>query len=246
MNIFILEDDIIQQGRLEKIVKQLATKNNISYKQLYATAKPANLLKKIDVAANHRIYFLDIEIKNHAQEGLKVAQSIRKKDPYGTIVFVTTHSAFAPKTFAYKVAAIDFIEKDQDESTFKKRIEECLVIANEYKQRHENIDTFSFENKYTSFQVPFLDILYFETTEIPHKLKLVTTIKIIEFYGRLGEVVEYDKRLFRCHRSFVANLEKVKTIDRKNKLLFFSDDISCLISRRLLKEVENRVNNVNE
>lgn len=244
MNIFILEDDIVQLEYLEKIIKQLARKNNISYKQLYATSKPENLLEKISTPANHQIYFLDIEIKGYSQSGLDVAKRIRKKDPYGTIVFVTTHSELAINTFTYKVAAIDFIEKDQAEDAFKKRLEECLVIANEYKKKSVNVDTFSFENKYTSFQVPYSDIFYFETTDVSHKIKLVTSKKTIDFYGSLGEVIEHDRRLFRCHKSFVVNLANVEEIDKKNKILFFHSSSYCLISRRMLKETESRLNNI--
>ena len=38
-----------------------------------------------------------------------------------------------------------------------------------------------FENKYTKFQIPFSEILYFETSEIPHKINLVTSKKNISF-----------------------------------------------------------------
>lgn len=241
MNIFILEDDILQQEYLEKLVKQLTEKNNISYKLLYVTARPEYLMERVNIASNHQLYFLDIEIKNHPQKGLEVAQNIRKRDPYGTIVFVTTHSELAPKTFAYKVAAVDFIEKDQDEEDFKKRIEECLIIADEYEKRPVHMDTFSFENAYTSFQVPFTDILYFETAKIPHKIKLVTTVKTIEFYGNLSEIAECDKRLLRCHKSYVANVENGSALDRKKRLLFFQNDIACPISRRMMKETVGRL-----
>ena len=34
----------------------------------------------------------------------------------------------------------------------------------------------------------------------------------------------------RCHKSFIANINNVKVIDNKNKLLIFENDINCPIS----------------
>ena len=242
MKVFILEDDAVQRLRMEKMIKQIAHKQKIFCQEIFATSHPDKLLKAIDGTSEHQLYFLDLEIKNYVKKGLEVAQYIRKRDPYGTIVFVTTHTELAPKTFAYKVAAVDFIEKDQSETNFKKRIEECMLIANEYKKsKSVNIDTLSFDNKYTSFKIPFSEIYYFETSDIPHKLRLVTATKMIDFYGNLNEVVACDDRLFRCHNSYVVNLANAYKIDKTEKLLYFNDHICCFISRRLLKETEKRL-----
>lgn len=241
MNIYILEDDLLQRNRLEKVIKNTALKNNINYKKLLTTAKPEALLAEIDTVSEHNAYFLDLEINQQARKGFEVAQQIRKVDPYGTIVFVTTHSELAPKTFAYRVSAMDFIEKDQDEADFEQRVEACLLQANSYKKQPVSVDAFIFENKYTKFQIPFSDIYYFETSDMPHKIKLVTKTKTIDFYGKLTDVVKCDSRLMRCHKSFVANIDNVKQIDKKQKILYFKDDVFCFISRRLLKETESRI-----
>ena len=183
MNIFILEDDAIQRIRLERIIKELLDKNNVPYQKIFTTSRPENLLDEMSSMGSHHIYFLDLEINNCSRKGLEIAQIIRAKDPYGTIVFVTTHSELAPKTFSYKVSALDFIEKNQGEIKFRKRVEECLIIANQYQEKPISEDSFMFENKYTKFQVPFSEILYFETSEVPHKINLVTSKKNISFFG---------------------------------------------------------------
>ncbi|OAB32455.1 DNA-binding response regulator [Paenibacillus macquariensis subsp. defensor] len=236
MNIFILEDNLIQQQRLERIIKTLALKHQIRYRSLFSTARPDHLLSQIENVSNHQLYFLDLEIKNEEQKGLAVAKEIRKKDPYGTIVFVTTHSELAPKTFAYRVSALDFIEKDLREEEFIQKVEECLLIADSRRTIPVSPDNFSFENKYTSFQIPFSDILYFETMEIAHKIRLITKSKVLDFYAELNEIVGYDERLFRCHRAFVVNLANIRSVDKKNKLILFEHDESCSVSRRLQKE----------
>ncbi|MNB99775.1 accessory protein regulator protein A [compost metagenome] len=236
MNIYILEDNLIQQQRLERIIKTLALKHRIRYRSLFSTAKPDHLLEKIEHAADHQLYFLDLEIKHEEQKGLAIAKEIRNRDPYGTIVFVTTHSELAPVTFEYRVAALDFIEKELQEADFIHKVEECLLIANSRRTIPVSSDTFSFENKYTSFQIPFSDILFFETMEIAHKIRLVTKTKVLDFYAELNEIADQDKRLFRCHRAYVVNLANIRSVDKKNKWILFDQNESCLVSRRLLKE----------
>lgn len=236
MNIFILEDNLIQQQRLERLIKTLALRHQIRYRSLISTARPDDLLSQIEKAADHQLYFLDLQINHEEQKGLEVAKEIRKKDPFGTIVIVTTHSELAPITFTYRVAALDFIEKDLPEAEFIEKVTECLLIADSRRTIPVSPDNFSFENKYTSFQIPFSDILYFETMEIAHKIRLITKSKVLDFYAELNEIAGYDERLFRCHRAFVVNLANIRSVDKKNKLVLFDNDESCSVSRRLQKE----------
>ena len=44
--------------------------------------------------------------------GIKLGSEIRKYDPIGNIIFVTSHSELTYLTFVYKVSAMDFIFKD--------------------------------------------------------------------------------------------------------------------------------------
>ncbi|WP_202622751.1 response regulator transcription factor [Candidatus Enterococcus huntleyi] len=217
MNIFILEDDLLQQQKLERLIKKISLAEKINYKNLFATAKPTHLLDKIQLTSQYNLYFLDLEIKGETKKGLEVAQKIRETDPYGAIVFMTTHSEMATLTFSYKVSALDFIEKDQEAWVIEKRVKECLELAKNRTQTSVSTDAFTFESKYTKFQLPFSEILYFETTGSSHKIRLVTTAKIVEFYADLKEIVQMDERLFRCHRAFVINLANVKSIDKTNK-----------------------------
>ncbi len=242
MNIFILEDDLFQQQKLRQTIEQISKEEKIDYTRLIVTAKPDVLLKNLTLSSLHNLYFLDLEIDAYEKTGLEVAQRIREQDPFGTIVFITTHSEMAPITFAYKVSALDFIEKDQDEAAIIRGIRECLVLADKRIERSVSDDAFIFQNKYTNLQVPYSDIYYFETTGISHKLRLVTEKKLTEFYGELKELEAIDPRLFRCHRAFVINVSNIVSIDRTNKLVLFPNGDECNVSRRVIKELINKMN----
>ena len=237
MNIFVLEDDLFQQQKLRQTIERISHENKILFSRLIVTAKPDVLVDNLKLASLHNLYFLDLEIADYDKTGLEVAQRIREQDPFGTIVFITTHSEMAPLTFKYKVSALDFIEKDQDESSINGRIKECLELASMRMEESVSNDAFVFKNKYTNLQVPYSDIYYFETTGVSHKLRLVTKNKITEFYGELSELENIDERLFRCHRAYLINLKNIVSIDRTNKLLLFPNDDECSVSRRLMKEL---------
>ncbi|MCC9682753.1 response regulator, partial [Streptococcus agalactiae] len=130
MNIFILEDNFIQQARLERIIEEVKIRRSIHSKMVNTFEKPVQLLESICEKGMHNLYFLDIEIKNDEQRGLEVAKQIRQIDPYAQIVFVTTHSELMPLTFRYQVSALDYIDKGLSQEAFSRRIEEVLLYAN--------------------------------------------------------------------------------------------------------------------
>lgn len=126
MNIFILEDDFLQQTRIENIVRQILVDKQIEIKHFEVYGKPHQLLEAISERGGHQLFFLDIEIKNEKKRGLDLALEIRRTDPHAEIVFVTTHSEFMPVSFQYHVSALDFIDKELPEEQFVERIEQSI------------------------------------------------------------------------------------------------------------------------
>ena len=128
LKIFVLEDEWIQQSRIEAVLQDLIRQKFLQCKAPEVFGKPSQLLDAITERGAHHLFFLDIEIKGEEKKGLEIAKEIRKKDPHATIVFVTTHSEFMPITFQYKVAALDFIDKTLGEEEFKERISSASTI----------------------------------------------------------------------------------------------------------------------
>lgn len=106
MDIFVLEDDIPQQFRMERAINHVMESNNWHYRCLEISSNPDEI---IAVAGNgeHQIFFLDLEIKGEEQQGIDVAKAIREKNSTAIIVFVTTHSEFMLLTYQSLVGAID-------------------------------------------------------------------------------------------------------------------------------------------
>ncbi|EHI69044.1 response regulator receiver domain protein [Streptococcus ictaluri 707-05] len=201
MNIFILEDDFIQQTRIETVVRDILEDSKISCSKLEVFSSPQKLFDSIQERGDHQLFLLDIEIGQESRCGLELAADIRRKDPNAVIVFVTTHSEFAPISFKYKVSALDFIDKAVDSQQFKEQIEECIHYTNQMMSSRETEDTFLFETPQTRLKLPYKDILYFATSTTPHKVCLWTQTERLEFYGNLSEIQAVAPKLYLCHRS---------------------------------------------
>ncbi|MHB9782878.1 response regulator transcription factor [Streptococcus sp. 10F2] len=243
MNIFILEDDYQQQGRMENLLYQLQEKHALPVKRLEVYSKTDLLFQAIQEKGSHQLFFLDIEIKGDHLRGLDVASRIRQQDAQALIVFVTTHSEFMPLTFRYQISALDYIVKSLDQEDFEARVEAAVLYAQ--KQNRQTIaDTaFNFKSKYQQFQIPFEDIYFLETSPISHHVILYTKIERIEFFASMGEVLEQEPRLYKCHRSFAINPKNVVKIDRKERLAYFPNGMTCFIARAKMKGSLAKVEN---
>src|SRR5690625_1413678 len=127
MSIFILEDDMIQAQSLKQLVEEICEKYQLPYDFIEVTSKSTRIIEKIPLTTYIPIYFLDIEIKREERKGLQVAQEIRQYDKEGIIVFVTTHSEFAPISYQYMVSALTFICKSLPYDKRYHMFEQCLL-----------------------------------------------------------------------------------------------------------------------
>lgn len=236
MSIFILEDDVMQAQHLKKVVEEICEKLQLPYNFIEVTSRESQIIKKLPLTTYIPIYFLDIQIKNEARKGLQVAQEIRKHDTEGIIVFVTTHSTFAPISYEYMVSALTFIDKALSYEERYQMLEQCLL---QYEARNVACiprDDFVVENINTTVRVPFAKVEYIRTDE-PHRLALVTTDRLIHFYGTLKAVEMVDDRLFRCHQSYVVNTEQISSYDASDRMIILKSAKRIPVSRRLSSKV---------
>ena len=152
-----------------------------------------------------KLFFLDIEIKGEEKKGLDIAKEIRKKDPNATIVFVTTHSEFMPVTFKYRVAALDFIDKALNDEFFYERVRLAIEYTMDKLGATIAQDSFTFETSMAHVQVPFNNILFFETSPTIHNIvKINKEEKMAMFDNNIGCPISRTK--------YRGLLEKVKSM----------------------------------
>lgn len=240
MRVFILEDVIEHQVRLENVIREIEQELQLEI-DVTSSGKVWELEDFIKTGAVNQIYFLDIEIKDQEKKGLEIAQEIRKKDPYAIIVFITSRSEFALTTYQYKVSALDFINKELNDTIFKKKIKESIVYAQEHLVENKDmIDYFEYQYKNSpAVVVPYRDILYIETTGNQQKLRLVCKNLQKEFVGILSDLLEKEearkkKMLYKVHKSVVVNINNVQEIDRRKREVSLFGGEAVPLSRTLM------------
>ena len=118
-----------------------------------------------------------------------------------------------------------------NDETFYERVRLAIEYTMEKLGATIAQDSFTFETSMAHVQVPFNNILFFETSPTIHKVILHTKEERMEFYASISEVERADERLYRCHRSFIVNPENIVKINKEEKMAMFDNNIGCPISR---------------
>lgn len=235
MEIFVCEDDDKQRKLINQYIKRYILIERLDMQLTLSTHDPIEMLECVKGKPAKGLYFLDVNLE-HEMSGIILGAEIRKHDPLATIVFITTHAELTYLTFMYKVEALDYIIKNEFES-IQSRVIDCM---NTFKSRTKDRE----KHKTERFQVQvgdkiineeFQDILYFETSDALHKITMHTKTRSVEFYGRMRDLADKYRYLYRCHNSFVINIKNIKEIDRKSRKVTMKNGATCIASIRHIK-----------
>ncbi|KIX90516.1 histidine kinase [Staphylococcus microti] len=238
MKILICEDDPKQRARMESIINQYIMIEEKPMEIEISTDDPYELLEASKNMTDIGCYFLDIQLESDIN-GIKVGSEIRKHDPIGNIIYVTSHSELTYLTFVYKVAAMDFIFKD-DPDQLRKRVFDCLETAFNRLNlltKEEAVETLELKRGSGSEYVHYDDVMFFESSPKSHRLIAHLDNRQIEFYGNLKELTQVDQRFFRCHNSFVLNRHNIANVDPKARTVHFKNGELCYVSVRNIKKI---------
>lgn len=236
MNIYVCEDNEKERDIIKESIEKTILINNLDFKIKVLTDDPFEIISTIKSNNKQRgIYFLDVDLKADIN-GVQLAAEIRKYDPNGFIIFITSHGELSYLTFTYKIEALDFIVKDDFQ--VPNRVSECLLYVERKLKLEEGKISKIFVTKVgdKNISIDFNNILFFETTEKLHRIKLHGTNRTVTFYGTMKEVLaKLDKRFYQCHRSFIINMDYIKEIDKERMLVILKNGQETMISSRLLK-----------
>lgn len=236
MNIYVCEDNEKERDIIKESIEKTILINNLDFKIKILTDDPFEIISTIKSNKKQRgIYFLDVDLKADIN-GVQLAAEIRKHDPNGFIIFITSHGDLSYLTFTYKIEALDFIVKDDFQ--VPNRVSECLLYVERKLKLEEGEISKIFVTKVgdKNISIDFNNILFFETTEKLHRIKLHGTNRTVTFYGTMKEVLaKLDNRFYQCHRSFIINKDYIKEIDKNRMVIILKNGQEAMISTRLLK-----------
>ena len=193
----------------------------------------------LDISASGSTVYIEpssIFELNNKINGFKLAEKIRDIDSLGYIIFITTHSELTYLTFKYRVEAMDFILKDNvNEIDF--RINECLShIHKHINKEKSDVKTLTLTLDDRIIKILLKDIVFIETSTNSHKIIIHESNRKTEIFTTLKEISKnLDDRFYRCHRAYIVNKNRIKEINKINRIVYMDNGAECLASFRLIK-----------
>jgi two-component system LytT family response regulator len=185
------------------------------------------------------IVFLDVELNEGTGFDL-----LRKLDDYSfQLIFVTAHNKYAVEAFRF--SAIDFLVKPFDPELLmisverakrevkKEEMNKQVQFLLEQMQDKPKKDKIVLRSSDAIHFVSFSEIIYLEADANYTKFILDNNRNILVS----GNLKEYESILesqnfIRTHHSFLVNLKKVKSFDKKNDELILENQMKVPVSTR--------------
>ena len=192
----------------------------------------------LDAADRFDVIFLDIQMEH--LDGMETAKLLRQRGDHSLLVFVTVLKELVFD--AFQVEAYDYLLKPLDSARFKQTMNRVLRSL---KQRTaEDIVI----QRGTGCEVVLLsDIVYCEV--LGRKIYLHKSDGTVsDYYDKLEDLERrVDGRFFKCHRSFLVNLDYVRGCQDGQVLLFQGERIPASrlrereLTQALLRHMKERV-----
>lgn len=174
------------------------------------------------------VVFLDIEMRE--MDGFETARRYKQNNSEALILFLTTHVELSRR--GYMVNAFRYIDK----ACIVDELEEALSAIDELPNK-DRVIAFHVVNM-AEIHIRVKDILFIETDK---RNIIVHTMERDYTSNRGMDEVEtelQDCGFFRCHKSYLVNLERVRKIDRINA--YFANGTKAMISTRKYSEMKEK------
>ena len=166
----------------------------------------------------------------HGLDGIETARMLRAHGYNGFLIFITVLKEMVFRSF--EAAPFDYLIKPVKEEHFEKTMERLfLSMQNSLSPEKANLLVRKgCESNIISFQ----DIICCEIIDRKVYLYLVSE-EIIDYYERIENLEKkLDGRFFRCHRSYLINLNHLKSY--RNNTAYMADGKEIPVSRLRSKE----------
>lgn len=236
---FVLCDDNSSiLDRLYKILDSIFIKHNIDAEISYTATKPEDILEYVKNNTVN-VLFLDIDLKSN-MSGIDLASLIRKSNKEVYVIFTSAHLEYI--LIAYKCKTFDFIPKPIS----LERVEETILRLMDDINNGGKKNTFiRIDSKNTIINEENINFIKKDGM----KLLFYTDTRIYETYSSFNKIAtELPKNFVRCHKSYIANINKIADIQSNDNTIIFngsSNDSKCFIGPKYKNELMEVLKNGN-
>lgn len=225
MNIAICEDETHFAAHLQDIVQQyLEQKARKAAILLYSSGEELSCSGIIP-----DIILMDIQLSG--KNGMDTMKRLREAGCNSQVIFITAYPEYVFQ--AFDVDAIQYLEKPIDQSKLFSALDKAWNRAVSDDEK-----TMILTKRASVSKVRIKDITYCEVFN--HQTIIHTLSDRYSYSGTLDSLEpELDKRFFRCHRSYLVNLDYV--VDKEPGIALLVGGSKVFISRRKQQEFTLRL-----
>ena len=110
IQIYLCDDEDSVRHQIQTALEWKIFVENYDMKVACSASGARELLDALE-DGKRGIYFLDVELKDGEWDGFRLGQELRRRDPHGTLVYITSFGDLAWRTFQYHLEAFDYIVK---------------------------------------------------------------------------------------------------------------------------------------
>ncbi|WP_345753298.1 LytTR family DNA-binding domain-containing protein [Lactiplantibacillus pentosus] len=242
IKVYICEDDPKQLQELEQLVSKVIIDRQLDMGFGLSSSDPHEILASVRSQSPEKAVFLLDIVLNSDINGIQLASEIRDLGGRNKIIFVTTHTELSLTVFQYQVEALDFILKDFPDQLYD-RLRQVLTVAQtrfkSEEQPQEELIQIKIGETVRSLEVQH--VLFFESSLNPHKIVVHLDDGELEYYGLLKDVPDLNDNFYRCHKSYVVNLTRIRSLDKRYRQVTMADGERVLCSAQASRYLARRI-----
>lgn len=183
---------------------------------------------------DYDIVLMDIELPK--LDGMSAVNNLRKNKKMSQVIFITAHKDYVFQ--AFEVDAIDYLLKPIDDVKFFATIDRAMERIVNHDDKFLLLQTKNGFIRIHTKNIRFCEVFN-------HQVFIHTTKQKYQYIGTLDMLeAELDDSFFRCHRSYIVNINHV--ISKQFDIAYIDGGDQVLISRRKQKKFNEKVLNTFE
>lgn len=221
MKVLIVDDESLALARLKRVLND----NNIF--DVVQFSEPLEAIKEIS-KTKFDAAFLDISMPNFS--GLELSELILNIEPKTFIVFQTAYEEYALD--AFKKGGMGYLLKPVEDIELKKTLQKISL----YKEEKVNSSKKILGKVSDKIYLVEIDEIFYIKADLD-EIIIRTKDNFVYAKKKIGDLEDIlkDKNFFRVHRSYIVNVDKIKSIKsvEQSKLeIYFSGIDEFIVSSK--------------